>query len=320
MFRSFLLLLIPVLLFSCNYPGEGSLGGWASITFPIEKDKFKLAVESFRNANPENEIPERWQYDSEHWTRDVAGIKEGEVLYDKKDQEQMFFFSYIPTDNQNKTTTTIALRSVFRNGTWHRKKVLDTAEQKRISKQFYEKVVAKLELITNTKSRSEKEKYEQPDNDHEDVGNNSDFVLTVATDKNIEEKKELNIKEKSDSIGAILKHGKFDVSTVNALERICPNSEDIAMQSFTTTVEDLFYTHMASFTNYYIANPNSCLKAKLKQSMEEYMAAYEAKDRMTKHIEKEKRILKKAEREHFSPKQLTFLHTLLNSINLNLKK
>ncbi|MBB5637066.1 hypothetical protein HDE68_002979 [Pedobacter cryoconitis] len=37
MLKSFLLLLIPVLLFSCNYPGEGSLGGLASITIPVQQ-------------------------------------------------------------------------------------------------------------------------------------------------------------------------------------------------------------------------------------------------------------------------------------------
>jgi hypothetical protein len=313
MVRTILFLLISVLLFSCNYPGEGSLGGWALITFPIQKDRFKLAVDSLRNAHPENKIPERWQYDSEYWKRDTAGSMEGEVLYLKKDLEEMYFFSYIPMENdQRKQLTTIALRSVFRNGTWYRKAELDTTVQKRISKRFYDEIIAKLELTTNTKSKSENEKYEQ--NDHEDSRNKSDFDLIVNSDNINEGKKEISIKGKADSIAAILMRGKFDVSRVQELEKICANSEDITMQSFTTTVEELFYSHMASFTDYYMANQNSCLKGKLKQSMEEYMSVYAPKERMKKHAEKEKRILKKAGQEHFSPKQLAYLHTLISNI------
>ncbi|WEK21495.1 MAG: hypothetical protein P0Y49_10135 [Candidatus Pedobacter colombiensis] len=320
MLRSFLFLLMCALLFSCNYPDEGSLGGWAFITFPIQKDKFKLAVDSFRNAHPENEIPERWQYDSEYWKGDSAiGIREGEVLYLKKDHEEMYFFSYIPIDdNHNETSTTIALRSVFRNGTWYRKAVLDPTEQRSISMRFYQNIIAELELITNVKSISENEAYEQPENDHKDSGNKSYFALTVVSNNNRGIKKELSIKEKADSVAAILMYGKFDVSTVHELEKICAKSksEDLTMQFFTTTVEELFYNHMASFTNYYMANPGSCLRGKLKQSMEEYMSVYAPKDRMKKHVEKENRVLKRAERENFSPKQLAYLHTLFNSISL----
>ena len=134
--------------------------------------------------------------------------------------------------------------------------------------------------------------------------------------KNIGIKRQLNSKEKSDSIATALIQGKFDISNIQTLEKICAKSEDLSMQSFPTTVEELFYSHMASFTDYYIANPGSCLKGKLKQSMEEYMAAYEPKDRMKKNAEKENRILKKAEREHFSQKQLNYLHELFSSINL----
>jgi|GEM_PF-6600440 len=315
MLKSFLLLLVSVLLFSCNYPGKGSLGGWTSITFPVQKDKFKLAVDSLRNANPQNEIPEKWQYDSEYWKRDAGGLKESEVLYIKKDPEEMYFFSYIPNDNdQNEKSTTIALRSVFRNGTWYRKVDLDTTQQKRISKRFNEDIIAELELITNTKSTSETEIYEQPEK--ADAHKKSDIILMIDSDKNIGIKRQLNSDEKSDSIATALIHGKFDISNIKTLEKICAKSEDLSMQSFPTTVEELFYSHMASFTDYYLANPGSCLKGKLKQSMEEYMAAYEPKDRMKKNAEKENRILKKAEREHFSQKQLNYLHELFSSINL----
>lgn len=315
MLKFFLLLLIPALLFSCNYPGEGSLGGWAFITFPVQKDKLKLAIDSLRNANPENEIPEKWQYDSEYWKRDAGGLNESEVLYLKTKPEVMFFLSYIPNGNeQNKKSTTIALRSVFRNGSWYRKTDLDTTQQKTISKRFYEEIIAKLELITNTRSASENEIYEQKDK--EGAHYESDFDLMIDSDKNIGIKGQLSIKEKSDSIATVLIHGKFDISAIYTLEQICAKSEDLTMQFFPTTVEELFYSHMASFTDYYIANPGSCLKEKLKQSMEEYMSAYATKDRIKKNAEKENRILKKAEREHFSQKQLTFLHTLFSSINL----
>lgn len=317
MLKFLLYLLMSVLLFSCNYPGKGSLGGWASITFPVPKDKLKLAIDSLRNTNPENEIPEKWRYDSEYWERDAGGVKEPEVLYIKKQPEEMYFFSYIPMeDNQSKTSTTIALRSVFRNGTWHRKAVLDTTEQRRISRRFYEEIIAKLELITNTKSRSENEEYEQPEIDHGDSGNKSDFVLVIDSNKKNRTKKELSIKEKADSIAFKLIHGEFETSSVLELEKVCASSGDLKMQFFTTTVEELFYSHMANFTNYYMTNPGSCLKEKLKQSMEEYMAAYERKDRKRKQVEKEKRILKKAERENFSPNQIIFLYALFKSINL----
>lgn len=318
MFRSILLILISVLSFSCNSPGKGSLGGWSYITFPIQKDKFKVAVDSLRNKHPENVIPERWQYDSDYWAKDTAHPLEGEVLYLKNDPEEMYFFSYIPIDDdQHKPSTTIALRSVFKNGRWYRDVELDTVEQKNISKRFHKEIIAELEAITNTRSRSEDEIYEEPEHAHEHSGNRSDYVLVDRT-KNIEVKKVLSIREKSDSVAETLMHGKFDLSTVQVLEEICGKTkkEDFTMQFFSTTVEELFYRHMASFTNYYMANPGSCLRAKLKESMEEYMAAYAPKDRMKKHLEKEKRILKKAELEHFSPRQMAYLHTLFNSISL----
>lgn len=316
MLKSFFLLLISVVLFSCNYPGEGSLGGWSYITFPVQKDKFKVAIDSFRNANPENEIPEKWQYDSQYWKRNSAGIIESELLYVKKEPEEMYFISYIPNDDDKngKSTTIIALRSVFRNGTWHRKSKLDTTEQKRISKRFYQEIIAPLELITNTRSIAENEKYEQPANTS--PGNKSTFELIIESDKDTGKKKQLNIKEKTDSIAATLLHGKFNISAVHLLEKICAKSNDSIMESFSTTVEELFYSHMVDFTNYYMANPGSCLEGKLKLSMEEYMSVYEPKDRKKKHTEKENRILKKAKREHFSSKQLDYLHTLFNSINL----
>lgn len=215
-------------------------------------------------------------------------------------------------EDQSKKSTMIALRSVFRDGTWYRKANLDTTVQKRVSKRFYEEIITKLELITNTKSKSENETYEQ--NDHEDLRNKSDFDLIVNLGENTEGKKELSIKGKADSIAAILMHGKFDVSSVHELEKICAHSDDLTMQSFTAIVEELFYSHMARFTDYYLANPKSCLNGKLKQSMEEYMSVYTPIERMKKHAEKEKRILKKAEQQHLTPKQLAYLHTLLNSI------
>lgn len=317
MLKLLLYLLMSVCFFSCNYPGKGSLGGWASITFPVPKDKLKLAIDSLRNTNPENEIPERWRYDSEYWERDSGGIKEPEVLYIKKQPEEMYYFSYIPMeDNQSNTSTTVALRSVFRNGTWYRKAVLDTTEQRRISRRFYEEIIAKLELITNTKSRSENEEYEQSKIVHGDSDTKSDFILTIDSNKNIRTKTELSIKEKADSIASKLIQGKFEISSVHELEKVCASSGGLTMQSFTTTVEELFYSNMASFINYYIANPSSCLKEKLKQSMEVYMAAYEPKDRRRKNIEKENRILKKAERENLSPNQFSFLYALFKSINL----
>jgi hypothetical protein len=314
MFRPVFLLLIGVLLFSCNYPGKGSLGGWALITFPVQKDTFKLAVDSLRNANPENEIPEKWQYDSEYWKRNPGGITESEVLYIKKGQEEMYFFSYIPRENQNVISTTIALRSVYRNGTWYRKLDIDTMEQKKVSMRFYKEIIAKLELITKTRSRSEKEDYENPDD--ENSSHKPAFFSENVSEKSVYPKKELSLKEKSDGIALKLMNGKFDISAVLLLEKICAQPQDLTMQFFTTTVEELFYSHMASFINYYIANPGSCMEGKLKQSMEEYMSAYEPKNRMQKHIEKQGRIFKKAKRENLSPKQLAYLQTLFDSINL----
>lgn len=314
MFKSFLFLLITALLFSCNYPGKGSLGSWALITFPVKKDKFKLAVDSLRNANPENEIPERLQYDAEYWKKSPGGIKESEVLYVKKEKEEMYFFSYIPNDNQNISTTTIALRSIFRNGTWFRKADLDTIEQKKTSSRFYEEIVAKLELITKTRSRSENENYENFDN--EDKPNQSNLVLKVNLDKSIHAKTGSSIKEKSDSIANKVINGKFDISSVLLLEKICAKSENLTMQSFSAIVEELFYSHTASFANYYMENPGSCMEGKLKQSMEEYMAAYKPDERIKKFAEKKFRILKKAKRENFSLKELSYLYKLFDSINL----
>lgn len=319
MFKKVFILLISLFVFSCNYPGEGSLGGWSYVIIPMQKAEFNLALDSFRKAHPENVIPEKWQYDSDYWQKDAYPALEGEVLYLKKGREEMFFFSYIPiAENQKVASTTIALRSVFKNGTWYRKAELDSGEQKRLSKRFHEEILAELESITNTKFRSEVEIYKQSENDHKDSGKKSSFALVIDSTKYPDVKKTLSLREKSDSVAAVLKHGKFDVTNVLALEEICTKiiTDDFTMQTFSTIVEDLFYSQMACFTNYYIANPNSCLRGKLKLSMEEYMSAYAPNDRWNKHLEKKKRILKKAELENFSPKQIGFLQELFDSINL----
>lgn len=169
-------------------------------------------------------------------------------------------------EDQKGASTTIALRSVFKNGTWYRKAKLDTAEQKRLSKRFDEEILAELESITNTKSRSELEIYEQPENDHKHSGKRSNFVLVIDSTKYPDVKKVLNLREKSDSVAAVLTHGKFDFATVLVLEEICGKvkTDDFTMQTFTTTAEDLFYSHMASFTNYYITRSNSSLGMKAK--------------------------------------------------------
>jgi len=126
------------------------------------------------------------------------------------------------------------------------------------------------------------------------------------------------LRERSDSVAAVLAHGQFDLATVSALEAICAEAktDDINMQSFTTTIEDLFYSHLASFTTYYIANPNSCLREKLKPSMEEYMSAYPPKDRSIKNFEKRERVLKKAKIENPSRKKIGFLRALFDSVTL----
>ncbi|KIO75084.1 hypothetical protein TH53_22850 [Pedobacter lusitanus] len=318
MFKNLFFLLIFMCLFSCNYPGKGSLGGWSYFTFPIQKNKFKLAVDSFRKAHPENVIPEKWQYDSDYWQKGTGAL-EGDVLYLNKGREEMYFFSYMPrVEDQNGVSTRIALRSVFKNGKWSRKVELDEVEQKIISKRFHEEIISELESITKTKSKSEHEIYEQSENDYEHSGKRSNLVLVIDSTKYSAVKKVLSLREKSDSAATVLMNGKFDVPAVLKLEEICAKvkTDDFTMQSFTTTVEDLFYSHMASFTNYYMANPNSCLRGKLKLSMEEYMSAYAPKDRMKKHLEKNKRILKKAELENFSPKQISFLHALFDNIKL----
>lgn len=319
MLKKVFFLLISILYFSCNYPEEGSLGGWSYVIIPMQKDKFKLALDSFRKAHPEDVIPEKWQYDSDYWQKDAHLALEGDVLYLKKGPQEMFFFSYIPTaEDQSGFSTTIALRSVFKNGTWYRKAELDTAEQKRLSKRFHEEILAELESITKTKFRSEIEIYEHPESDQKHLGKRSNSAVVIDSSKYPDVKKVLSLREKSDSVAAVLVHGKFDVVTVHILEEICGKlkADDFTMQTFTTTVEDLFYSHMASFTSYYIANPNSCLRGKLKLSMEEYMSAYAPKDRLNKNLEKKKRILKKAELENFSPKQIGFLTALFESINL----
>lgn len=318
MFKNLFFLLIFIVIFSCNYPGDGALGGWSYVVFPMQKEKFKLAVDSFRKAHPENVIPEKWQYDSEYWQKDASAPLEGEVLYLKKGGEEMYFFSFIPI-GEDRGSTTIALRSVFKNGNWYRRVNFDKAEQKRISKRFYEQILVELESITNTKSKAEPETYEDTENDYQHSSKRSNFVLTIDSTGFPDENKVLSLREQSDSVAEILTNGKFDVAIVLELEEICgkAKTDDFTMQSFTTTVEDLFYYHMASFTNYYLANPNSCLRGKLKQSMEEYMSVYSPKERIKKHLEKKKRILNKAKLENFSPRQIGFISTLFDTINLH---
>jgi hypothetical protein len=319
-FKKVLLLLISTLILSCNYPGKGSLGGWAFVVIPIHKSKFKLAVDSFRKAHPENVIPEKWQYDSDYWQKDGHDYLEGEVLYLNKGREEMFFFSYIPiNEDREGASTTIALRSVFTNGAWHRKLDLDTEEQKRLSRRFRKEILAELESITNTEFRLETEKFEQPVDDDKNSGKTSDFELVIDTSKYSGVKKVLSLREKSDSIASVITHGKFNVANILVLEDLCEKvkTNDFTMQTFTTTVEDLFYGHMASFTDYYIAYPNSCLSAKLKLSMAEYMSAYAPEDRLHKNLDNKKRILEKAKRENMSLQQIGYLNELFDSINLH---
>ena len=317
MYRSYSYLLVVICLISCNYPGAGALGGWARIQFPVQKSKLKFGIDSLRKASWENEIPERFQYDSEYWIRDSPYL-EGEVLY-CKDLDEMYFFSYLPNvEGQRDSSITIALRSVFRNGHWHRKDDFSIAEQKEVLWQFTGHIITPLEQLIGVKSRAEADTYELADLNNENSKIKSNVGLTVIAEGNVDIKRGLSLKEKADSAALTLLKGKFDLSTVHVLEQICADAkpEDLTMQFFTTTVEELFYSHMASFTDYYIVNPGSCLKAKLKQSMEEYMSAYPVEKRPIKNMEKEHRILTKARREHFRPKQLVFLQTLFRSVNL----
>ncbi|MCS3801428.1 hypothetical protein [Niastella sp. OAS944] len=148
--------LFTVALTGCGL-GAGTLGGFATITFPASKKKVIIAIDSLFAQYPEYKIPDKWKK-RDDWKERGYNFLDSRIFYFKSEPEEMYYVSFYGDANDSlqvdTTKTGISIRAVD-NGAdyvWTKESDISTSEERRISERFQNEIVSKLEHYINAKA------------------------------------------------------------------------------------------------------------------------------------------------------------------------
>jgi hypothetical protein len=152
------IILFVCALISCGI-GAGTLGGFATITFPTSKRIVVIAIDSLFAQHPEYEIPDKWKVHDD-WKKRGYEFLDTRIFYFKSKPEEMYYVSFYGDANDSvqvdTTKTGISIRAVHNNANylWTKEDDISSSEEKRINKRFQSEIISKLEQYTNTKAVS----------------------------------------------------------------------------------------------------------------------------------------------------------------------
>ena len=151
-------LYIPFLAFflffnSCNYPGDGALGGWDIIEFKTSEAKLKQAIDSLYKLEPSYKTKGNWKYESNEWLKDHYYLNTV-IFYFNSPPEEMYYVTYVDNGNgDNPNFSRLAIRAVqISSNSWKRYQDVSKNEKLRIEKRFHKYIVKRLEMLTKVES------------------------------------------------------------------------------------------------------------------------------------------------------------------------
>ena len=151
------LLFLLVLFTSCNYPGDGALGGWNIVVFKTTEEKLKVAIDSLYKIEPKYHQIKKWQYEADYWIKDHSYLRTI-IFYFKDEPEEMYYVTFVGLGlGDNPNYSRLAIRGVENGkGSWKRYDDFSTTEQLRVAKRFDREIVKRLESISGVTSYVEK--------------------------------------------------------------------------------------------------------------------------------------------------------------------
>lgn len=110
----------------------------------------------------------------------------------------------------------------------------------------------------------------------------------------------------------------FNLPDVKLLEEICSTSDGDLAESFGNISKRLFESNLSDFTQYFGANPNSCLKKSLIYSLGADLFVYEKTARPGKLLDEQERLIIKARKDGLSDKKIQIINDLFKDVNPDL--
>ncbi|WP_375448650.1 hypothetical protein [uncultured Fibrella sp.] len=159
----YLLIIILICFSACDTFDAGTLGAFQQWCFPVSQSKMAQGLTNLLVKNPSYKIPEKWKY-LDNWSERGYESLEGQIIYFKKQPEEMYYISYFsmyPQSIGNDTDsniTKLAIRSVNNGGIkWYGidDLVKDSSEVNRINKRFYVEIILKLEKQMNVEVKKD---------------------------------------------------------------------------------------------------------------------------------------------------------------------
>lgn len=148
--------ILLILFISCNYPGEGAIGGWSIFVFPVREQNMDKYLRSFYQEHPQFQVPSEKKYIEDYWKKGGYGFLKDMFFYFNSNPARVYYVTYIDAGFgvENPDYARIALRAVYKeeDDRWYTKDKLSMEEQDNIKNVFRKEIILRLEQVTKTKA------------------------------------------------------------------------------------------------------------------------------------------------------------------------
>jgi hypothetical protein len=135
-----LVLFLFILLASCDWHEKFNYR-----IFELDKADLLTSIDSLYNKHPEYRCPDKWTIiDSYSITGEFSSVRR---FYFSSPNEEMYYVTISPSGQATK----VIISAVHTNTGWHSEKDIPSDEIKRMEKRFDNSILAKLEILVNSK-------------------------------------------------------------------------------------------------------------------------------------------------------------------------
>ena len=151
------LILFVISLDSCNYPGNGSLGGWDIIVFPMEEKAMDSTLTLFYQKYPQFNVPSEKNYIVNYWKEGGYGFLKGMFFYfEESSTLRAYYVTYIDAGFmvEKPEYARISLRAVYNEDEdrWSTFDDFKKIEQDHIRENFNKDIILRIEKLSKQRS------------------------------------------------------------------------------------------------------------------------------------------------------------------------
>lgn len=150
-------MLFVISLACCNYPGDGALGAWDIIVFPVEEKAMDSTLTLFYQKYPQFKVPSEKNYMVNYWKEGGYGFLKGMFFYcGESSTLRAYYVTYIDAGfmAENPEYARLSLRAVYNEDSdrWSTFKDFKKLERDQIRDNFNKEIILRIEELSKRKS------------------------------------------------------------------------------------------------------------------------------------------------------------------------